>query len=125
MATATPYSEKMTHTVVETDDYLKDARDAGLSEDERQAIVDFLSANPTAGDEISGTSGARKVRFAAKRKGKSGGVRVITFYSGNDIPIFLLNVFAKNEKINLTQGEKNELKKVLGMIAKAYRDGRK
>ena len=79
----------MAHTVVETADYLKDARNAGLSEDERRAIVDFLSDNPTAGDEISGTGGARKVRFAAKGKGKSGGVRVITFYSGADIPIFL------------------------------------
>lgn len=91
----------MAHTVVETADYLKDARNAGLSEDERRAIVDFLSDNPTAGDEISGTGGARKVRFAAKGKGKSGGVRVITFYSGADIPIFLLNIFAKNEKIDL------------------------
>jgi hypothetical protein len=62
---------------------------------------------------MPGTGGARKVRFAAKGKGKSGGVRVITFYSGQEIPVFLLNVFAKNEKIDLTAAERNEMKKIL------------
>ena len=109
------------HTVVETEDYLKDAKQAGLTKDEREAIVDFIAENPMAGAEIPGTGGARKVRFAARSKGKSGGVRVITFYSGQDIPVFLLNVFAKGDKINLTQAEKNLLKKVLGQLAAAYR----
>lgn len=109
-------------TVVETEDFLKDAKQAGLSNEDRKEIVDFVAANPLAGDEIAGTGGARKVRFAAKGKGKSGGVRVITFYSGVDIPVFLLNVFAKGDKVNLTKAERNELKKVLGGIAKAYRE---
>ena len=112
------------HTVVETPDYLKDAKKAGLSEEERQAIIGFMAANPRAGDEIQGTGGARKVRFAAKGKGKSGGVRVITFYSGVEIPVFLLNVFAKSEKIDLSGAERNTLKKILGRLVEAYR-GRK
>lgn len=108
-------------TVIETEDFLKDAKNAGLSEDDRREIVDFISENPGAGNEMVGTGGARKVRFAAKGKGKSGGVRVITFYSGADIPVFLLNVFAKGDKVNLTKAECNELKKILGHIAEAYR----
>ena len=108
-------------TVVETQIYLRDARDAGLTEDERKRIVDFIAANPDAGQEIPGTGGARKLRFAGKGKGKSGGYRVITFYSGQDIPVFLLNVFAKNEKTDLTQKERNQLKAVLGELAEAYR----
>ena len=108
-------------TVIETADFLKDAEDAGLSEDDRREIVDFISKNPNAGNEMVGTGGARKVRFAAKGKGKSGGVRIITFYSGADIPVFLLNVFAKGDKVNLTKAECNELKKILGYIAEAYR----
>jgi mRNA-degrading endonuclease RelE of RelBE toxin-antitoxin system len=87
------------HTVIETEIYLRDAKAAGLSDDERQRIVDFIAANADAGREIPGTGGARKVRFAGKGKGKSGGYRIITFYSGKDIPVFLLNVFAKNEKL--------------------------
>jgi len=109
-------------TVIETGEFIKDAKKAGLSEDGRKEIVDFIAENPQAGDEISGTGGARKARFASKGKGKSGGVRIITFYSGSDIPVFLLNVFAKGDKVNLTRAERNDLKKVLGGVAKAYKE---
>ena len=111
-------------TVIETADFIKDAKAAGLSEEDRKAIVDFMAENPMAGDEMAGTGGARKVRFAAKGKGKSGGVRIITFYSGEDIPVFLLNVFAKGDKVNLTKAERNALKKVLGGVAEAYSNRR-
>jgi hypothetical protein len=107
-------------TVVETLEYLKDAKRAGLSEEDRQRIINFMAKNPDAGDEMPGTGGARKVRFAAKGKGKRGGVRVITFYSGVEIPIFLLNVFAKNEKIDLTAAERNELKTILDNLVEVY-----
>jgi len=108
-------------TVVETAPFIRDAKSAELSEKEREEIVDFIARNPEAGDEIKGTGGARKIRFAGKGKGKSGGYRVITFYSGDDIPVFLLNIFAKNEKIDLSQAERNELKCVLSDLANAYR----
>jgi hypothetical protein len=60
----------------------------GLTEREREAVVETIANNPAAGDEISGTGGARKVRVAGRGKGKSGGYRVITFYSGKDLPVF-------------------------------------
>jgi hypothetical protein len=108
-------------TVIETESFVRDAKSVGLSDEERDAIVNFVAANPDAGDEIKGTGGARKLRFAGKGKGKSGGYRVITFYSGDDIPVFLLNVFAKNEKVDLSQAERNELKAVLTVLADSYR----
>ncbi len=108
-------------TVVETESYIRDARATGVTDHERLRIVDFIAANPKAGKEIRGTGGARKVRFAGKGKGKSGGYRVITFYSGEDVPVFLLNVFAKNEKTDLSQAERNGLKTVLAALADAYR----
>ena len=107
--------------VVETPDYLSDAKALGLTEAERDSIVSWIASNPEAGDIIAGTGGARKVRFAGRGKGKSGGYRMITFYSGADIPVFLLNVFAKNEKTDLTANERNTLKRVLSNLAKAYR----
>jgi hypothetical protein len=64
------------------------------------------------------------VRFAGKGKGKSGGYRVITFFAGTDIPVFLLNIFAKNEKTDLTPRERRILKTVLADIAATYRSGR-
>jgi hypothetical protein len=109
------------HTVVETPSYLRDAKKAGLTWEEQQEIINFLAANPEAGDAIRGTGGARKVRFAAKGKGKSGGVRVIKFYSGVEIPVFLLNVFAKHEKIDLLAAERNTLKKILSQLVQVYK----
>ena len=110
-------------TVVETPDYLRDASDAELTEDEQDSIVRFLAARPDAGVVIPGTGGARKLRFAGRGKGKSGGYRVVTFYGGRDIPVFLLNVFAKGDKIDLSAAERNELAKVLASLATAYRRG--
>lgn len=107
--------------VVETSEFLRRAKECEVSDAERTEIVDFIAANPMAGDEISGTGGARKVRFAGKGRGKSGGHRVITFYSGEDIPVFLITMFTKNEKTDLTPKERNALKKALPEIIKAYK----
>jgi len=120
--TALPYIHIM-QVVIETPDYLADAKTLGLTEDERRSIVDYVAQNPDAGDEMKGTGGARKIRFAGRGKGKSGGYRVVTFFSGKDIPVFLLSIFSKGEKANLSPSERNELKEVLGSIAEAYREG--
>ena len=111
-------------TVVEAPGFLNDARSLELREDERIAIVTWIAAHPDAGKVIEGTGGARKVRFAGKGKGKSGGYRVITFFSGTDIPVFLLNVFAKNEKSDLTPKECRVLKSILAEIVQTYRSGK-
>ena len=62
-------------TVAETSVFIRQASKL-FSEEEHRAVIDFLAKYPLAGDEIPGTGGVRKVRFAAKGKGKSGGGRV-------------------------------------------------
>ena len=108
-------------TVVETPAFLSDARLLRLTDAERFAIVTWVAANPAAGDVIEGTGGARKVRFGGRGKGKSGGYRVITFFTGQDLPVFLLNIFPKNEKSDLTPRECRALKTILADVAKTYR----
>lgn len=110
-------------TVIETSDYLLDAKRAGLNAEERENIVRFIAKHPDAGDKIPGAGGARKLRVAGRGKGKSGGYRVITFFSGSDVPVFLLNVFAKGEKVDLTPAERRELAGVLRSLVDAYREG--
>ena len=110
-------------SVIETPDFLADAKAAGVTDEERSRIVSTLARNPQAGVEIPGTGGARKVRFGGRGKGKSGGYRVITFYTGEDVPVFLLNVFAKGDKVDLSQAERNELRQELGGLAEDYRQG--
>ena len=54
-------------------------------------------------------------------EGKSGGYRVISYFGGDDVPVFLLDVFAKGDKVNLSKAARNELKKTLADIADLYR----
>lgn len=115
----------MPHTIVGTPDDLADARRGGLGEDERERIALTLARDPLAGDVIKGTGGARKVGFAGRGKGKSSGYRVITYYGGADLPLFLLNVFSKGERADLSQADRNDLRTVLGRLADAHREGTK
>ena len=111
------------HSIVETPDYLDDCKAAEITQTERAELVVSLAANPLAGVLIPGTGGARKVRFAGRGKGKSGGYRVITYYGGEDIPLFLLNIFAKSDKVNLTKAERNQLREELAGLADDHRQG--
>jgi len=72
---------------------------------------------------MPGTGGARKVRFAGRGKGKSGGYRVVTYFGGSDLPVFLLAVISKGERADLSQAERNELRAELSGLAADYRAG--
>jgi hypothetical protein len=93
-------------TVVELPEFLRRAK-AIMSDEDRSALVDYIAANPEAGVSLGG--GLRKVRIARQGGGKSGGYRTIYVFGGVHIPIFLVTVFAKNERDNLTKAEQVEL----------------
>jgi hypothetical protein len=105
-------------TVVETPEFLRRARSVGMSDADRAEVVDQLAANPEAGVELGG--GLRKIRIARRGGGKSGGYRVLHFYREKGLPVFLLTVFAKNERANITAKERSELAGLCDLIAKAY-----
>ncbi|MCB9994688.1 MAG: type II toxin-antitoxin system RelE/ParE family toxin [Hyphomicrobiaceae bacterium] len=107
-------------TVVETRAYLAAAKDAGIGDFGRRLIVDEVATNPEIGDLIRGTGGCRKFRIGGRGKGKSGGYRVITAFGGNDMPVFLLTVFGKGEKANLTKSECNELSNLTKVLFDTY-----
>jgi hypothetical protein len=108
------------HTVVETPFYLADAERL-FSPSERKAIVDRLAADPACGVVIPGSGGVRKVRFGFGGRGKSGGARIIYLFSGESLPVFLLAVFAKNEKANLSMAERNALARLITDMVRNYR----
>lgn len=60
------------------------------------------------------------MRWAAKGKGKSGGVRVIYYFYNEEIPPFLLTLFSKGEKANLPKAERNELAKLTELLKSTY-----
>jgi hypothetical protein len=95
-------------TVVETPVFLRRAEKL-LSQDEHDELIVYLALHPLAGDEIIGTGGVRKVRFAGKGKGKSGGVRVIYYYYDQDMPIYALLIYAKNERVDITPEQRRSV----------------
>lgn len=109
-------------TVTELQSFRKAAKASGMSEEDIDDLIDFLAAHPDAGDEMEGTGGCRKLRFAIRgnNKGKSGGVRTITLFTGSALPVFLLTVFGKSQKVSLTKAERNALKKLSEQIVCEY-----
>ena len=108
------------HAVALTHAFIRAAKQAGMTEGEIDSLVDFLAENPTAGVEIAGTGGCRKVRFAGRGKGKSGGYRMVTFYTGERFPVFLITVFSKGERSNLSKSECNSLRVITKAIVAEY-----
>ena len=116
--TVIPYIDDV-HTVIETSAYLAAAKDAGMTAEEQQLVVDLIAANPEAGDIMPGCGGARKLRVARPGSGKSGGYRVISYFAGENVPVFLLTVFPKNMKSNLTKAEQNAFGKAVKLLTRS------
>ena len=106
-------------TIVELPEFLRRAEKI-LSTSEITSIINYIAAHPAAGVIMQGTGGIRKLRWSAQGKGKSGGVRVIYYYHNEAMPLFLLSLFGKGEKSNLTKSECNDLAKITSLLIKNY-----
>jgi len=106
-------------TIVEMPEYLRKSVKL-LTDPQRLSIINYLASHPASGDIMQGTGGIRKLRWSAQGRGKSGGVRIIYYYHNESMPIFLLTVFGKGEKANLTSSERNELSKFTTLLVKNY-----
>ena len=104
-------------TIVELPSYIKKAQSC-FDEDSQKAVIDYLAVYPDSGVIIKGAGGIRKLRWSIDGKGKSGGVRVIYYYYNNSKPLYLLALFKKNEKSNLTKEERNTLAAMVAMLKK-------
>jgi hypothetical protein len=85
-----------------------------LSDEEYAALQGHLVAHPESGVVVRGSGGVRKIRWRAGGKGKSGGVRVIYYWAAAAHQIFMLTVFGKGEKEDLSSAD---LKKVARLLA--------
>ena len=108
------------HTVVETPSFIAAAKSAGMTDEVRAEVVSALAGNPRLGDLMEGTGGFRKLRFARPGQGKSGGFRVITYFYTEGMPAFLITVFGKNQKANLSKQERNGLAKLSAILVESY-----
>ena len=77
-----------------------------LTEEEHEDLLLYLSMYYKAGDEIRGTGGVRKLRYAPQGRGKSGGMRVIYYFFDEANPLLALFLYGKNEQADLTPAER-------------------
>lgn len=110
--------------VVETSAFVRRAENL-LSAEEHEKLLFYLALHPLTGDEIPGTGGVRKVRFAARGKGKSGGVRVIYYFYDEENPLYALYIYGKNEQANPSPAQKNAFADLAGRIKAAATNRRR
>jgi hypothetical protein len=111
-------------TVVETPEFLSATRKL-LDGDERAALVDYLAHNPMAGDLIRGAGGVRKLRWGLEGRGKRGGARMIYFHHSAGLPLFLLTAYAKNVRADLSQADRNDLRRLTKLLVESYGKGKR
>lgn len=92
------------------------------SDDEYAEFQNDLAQNPEKWPVIEHTGGLRKVRWGTKRRGKSGGLRIIYLYLKIHSVIYLVFLFTKGESDNLTAEQKKQLKAIVNAIKREYRE---
>jgi mRNA-degrading endonuclease RelE of RelBE toxin-antitoxin system len=107
--------------VVETEEFLADVKGV-LSEDEHDDLILYIAQHPEAGDLMPATGGLRKLRWAAKGKGKRGGSRVIYYYHNIEFPVFLMAIFAKNIQIDLSARQRAALNRQLQALRADWKE---
>jgi len=106
----------MTREFVRLPEFEKQSKHLNLDEDDVMAIEIAILDNPSIGTIIKGTGGIRKLRFPLPNVGKSGGARAIYVDFAYYEKTYLITAYGKSETEDLTQGERNELKKLTGVL---------
>ena len=74
-------------------------------------LFESLEENPTQGTSLGRNCYKIRLAISSKGKGKSGGARLITNFVIADDTIYLLSIYDKSDKENLTDKELDELLK--------------
>lgn len=107
-------------SVVETPEFLAATRKL-MTDDERALLVDYLAYNPTSGDLVPGTGGVRKLRWGLEGRGKRGGARVVYFHHDAGMPLFALTAYAKNERADLSQQDRNDFRQLTALLVESFK----
>ena len=95
-----------------------------LTDEDLQALESLVSRNPAAGVLMPGTGGLRKIRFAPPswRRGKSGSTRVCYVLFAEIAHCYLISIFAKNDKANLSAADKKRLRQWIDEVRRQLRE---
>lgn len=106
----------MKRTFIEVPIFTNRWKELGLTDEDLRELENVFLRNPKAGDTIQGTGGIRKIRIPMDNTGKRGGGRVIYVDIEVKEIIYFINVYAKNEKDDLTEDEKKAFKAAVKIL---------
>ena len=106
----------MTRTFIQTQEFSNNWDRLGFDDDDLRKLEYEIMTKPEKYPVMRGTGGLRKARFAFENQGKSGGVRVCYVDFVVKETIYLITVYPKSEKDNLSQSEKNQIKKMISLL---------
>ncbi len=106
----------MTRTFIQTLEFTKNWNNLNLTDEDLRRLEQEILIHPKTGKVIKGTGKLRKMRFAFNNKGKSGSVRVCYVDFLMQETIYLITVYPKSEKENLSKEECNEIKKMIEQL---------
>lgn len=112
----------MTKTFIQTKEFSRNWQELGFDDEDLRKLELELLKNPQIGSVISGTRRLRKMRFAFPNGGKSGSVRVCYVDFVIQEAIYLVTVYSKKEKENLTQEERNNIKKMIKLLEESLKE---
>ena len=114
----------MTRTFIELPIFRSKWEKLGLDDSDLRRLQEQILSDPKIGVVMRGTGGVRKMRFSFEHRGKSGSIRII--YVDFEIyeKIYLITAYPKNEKDNLTEGERNELRQMITILEKQLEENK-
>ena len=112
----------MTRTFIQTKEFSRRWDELGLGDEELRKLELDIMTNPDIYPVMKGTGGLRKARVALNSSGKSGGARVCYVDFVFAETVYLITVYKKNEKPNLSNAERNTIKKAIDALRLALEE---
>lgn len=112
----------MTRTFIQTSEFTKNWERLGFADDDLRRLELEILKNPKVGAVIRGTGKLRKMRFSFKNEGKSGSTRVCYVDYTVQETVYLITVYPKNEKDNLSKAERNSIKKMIEILEESLKE---
>ncbi len=107
--------------IVRTQAFLKCLKKLGATKADLAALEDEIAASPAKGDVVPGLGGVRKIRFAMKGRGKSGGGRALYYVLWVQDTAYLLLAYSKNVQEDLSESQRIAIRS----LVKELDDGEK
>lgn len=105
-------------TIAELHSYSRDA-DRFFERDEHEKLKEFLAFNPEGGDVLEGTGGVRLLHWPIRNPGKDAN-RIIYYFRDLNMPLFLLAVYRKGERIKLDLESKRQMEQLVNELVEQY-----